>query len=274
MSISINSSILSIADSIAIRFDEPIPLIEVAEEEFINVICDDYGSSSFDGLTWFEPDTDDFYIHLNTNQLKKNFPNKPKGRFTLAHELGHYFIPSHRLGLMRGLMKPHGSVNYLTDRGTWTIEREADAFASALLMPLNSVREFVRRKPFCFELIEDIASKYNVSKSAAALRFVDIGNCPIMVVFAVDGKIRWVSHSEDFPFRRLKYGSGRGDKVPENTVMGTYFYEKDNSDCQNEEIVYARDCFQTRNKEENENEFLEWCIDFKNSALSVFWENT
>ena len=90
-----------------------------------------------------------------------------------------------------------------------------------------------------FQLIEAIADKFNVSKSAAALRFVDIGNYPIMVVFAIDGKIRWVSRSEDFPFWRLRYGNGNGDKVPEYTVMGTYFYEHDNGDCKSEETVYV-----------------------------------
>lgn len=127
-------------------------------------------------------------------------------------------------------------------------------------------------KPFKFQLIEAIADRYKVSKSTAALRFVDIGNHPIMVVFAVDGKIRWVNCSEDFPFWRLRYGNGKGDRVPEYTVMGTYFYENENSDCRSEETVYAKDCFYTRSEDDNNREFKEWCIDFKNCALSVFWE--
>lgn len=190
----------------------------------------------------------------------------------MAHELGHYFIPAHRMGLMSGEMKPHGSVSFIKNLPVWQIEREADAFASTLLMPSESFKDYVRGEPFNFQLIETIADKYMVSKSAAALRFVDIGNHPIMVVFAVNGKIRWVSHSEDFPFWRLRYGSGKGDKVPEYTVMGTYFYENDNCDCRSEETVYAQDCFATRSEEDNYREFKEWCIEYNNCALSVFWE--
>ena len=270
--IKVNRSILALAEETASQYEEPIPLEKVAEDEYIRIICDDYGSSTFDGLTWFEPESDEFYIHLNINPAKKNTQNHVKGRFTLAHELGHYFIPVHRLGLMRGNLKPHGSLNFLNNLPAWQIEREADAFASTLLMPSASVKAFVKGKPFNFQLIEAIADNYKVSKSAAALRFVDIGNYPIMVVYAVDGKIRWMSKSEDFPFWRLRNGNGRGDSVPEYTAMGTYFYDKDNSECRSEETVYAQDCFVTRSEEENRREFKEWCIGYNNSAFSVFWE--
>lgn len=270
--IRVSSDITALAEAIAAQYEVPISLEKVAEDELLEVICDDYGKGTFDGLTWFEPQTDDFYIHLNTNAGKQNYLSKPKGRFTMAHELGHYFIPAHRMGLMSGDLKPHGSVSYLTNQIAWQIEREADAFASTLLMPSQSVKEFVAGKKFSFKVIEDMAAKYQVSKSAAALRFSDIGNNPIMVVFAVDGKIRWVSHSEDFPFWRLRYGSAKGEKVPEYTVMGTYFYDNNNDDCRKEEIVFAQDCFETRSKDDNDRQFLEWCIEHQNCALSVFWE--
>lgn len=272
MPINVNSIISQLAEDVASHYSEPIDLLSIANDELIKVILDDYGSSTFDGLTWFEALTDDFYIHLNTNPFKRNYPYTTKGRFTLAHELGHYFIPYHRQGLMSGVLKPHGSVSYLSNQGAWKIEREADAFASSLLMPSDSVKDFVRKKTFSFGLIEELANKYKVSKSAAALRFTDVGNTPIMVTYAVDGKIRWVSHSEDFPFWRMRYGSAKGDKVPEYTVMGTYFYEHDNSDCRQEETVFAKDCFYTRNEEDNNREFNEWCIEYRNSALSIFWE--
>ena len=272
MAINVSGGVLSLANEIGERYNAPIPLLEVAEEEIIKVICDDYGSTTFDGLTWFEADTDVFFIHLNTNRARNNKPESVKGRFTLAHELGHYFIPHHRLGLMNGELKPHGSINYMTNQNAWQIERDADAFASNLLMPTKYVKELIQGRRFDFGVIEDIAEKYQVSKSAAALRFADIGNTPIMALYAVDGKIQWVNRSEDFPFWRLRNGNSKGDRVPENTVMGTYFYEQDNCDCRREEIVYAGDCFDTRREEDNDRVFIEWCIEYQNKAFSVFWE--
>lgn len=270
--INVNGNILAIAEEVASRYSVPIPLQQIAEDELLEIICDDYGSTSFDGLTWFEPKTDDFYIHLNTNPIKSNSLSNAKGRFTLAHELGHYYIPYHRSGIINGELKPHGSLNYLSNQPAWQLEREADVFASVLMMPTSSVKEFVKGKSFSFQLIEELASTFQVSKSAAALRFADIGNYPIMVVYAIDGKIRWVSRSEDFPFWRLRNGSSKGDKVPEYTVMGTYFYKNDDSDCKSAETVFAQDCFVTRSEDENQMEFYEWCIGFQNRALSVLWE--
>ena len=272
MAINVSRGILSLANEIGERYEAPIPLLDIADEELIRVICDDYGSATFDGLTWFEAETDDFFIHLNTNCTRNNRPESVKGRFTLAHELGHYFIPHHRLGLMNGELKPHGSINFLTSQNAWQLERDADAFASNLLMPTAHVKELIEGRHFDFGVIEDIAAKFQVSKSAAALRFAAIGNTPILAIYAVDGKIQWVNRSEDFPFWRLRYGNSRGDRVPENTVMGTYFYEQDNGDCRREETVYAGDCFDTRREEDNDIEFYEWCIEYQNKAFSVFWE--
>lgn len=248
----------------------PTDLEAIVEEEMLNVIYDDYGDNTFDGLTMFEPSTDEFFIHINT--ARGNRPGSPKGRFTLAHELGHYFLPHHRLALMRGTMRPHGSINYLIDNKSWKMEREADAYASLLLMPESTFSEYIYGKKFNFQLIQELAGVFNVSLSAVALRFVDIGNYPIMVVYAVDKKIRWVRSSEAFSFRRLRYGNDKDGRIPENTVIGEYFYKNDDSCCKSEETIYAKDCFDTYRDEDNMREFFEWCVPHKNKAISVLWE--
>ena len=249
---------------------QPTNLEAIIEEETLKVFYDDYGRNTFDGLTMFEPSTDEFYIHINT--ARGNRPNSPKGRFTLAHELGHYMLPHHRLALMRGTMQPHGSISYLTDNKSWKIEREADDYAASLLMPLGPFNAFAKGKTFDFQLFQDLADVFMVSLSAAALRFVEIGNYPIMVVYAVDKKIRWVRKSEVFPFRRLRYGNDKDGKIPENTVIGEYFYKNDDSCCKSEETIFAKDCFYTYREEDNMREFCEWCVPYKNRAISVLWE--
>ena len=61
-------------------------------------------------------------------------------------------------------------------------------------------------------------------------------------------------------------------RIPDNTVIGEYFYKNDDSCCKSQEIVYAKDCFDTYREEDNMREFFEWCVPFKNRAISVFWE--
>ena len=270
MVMKISSGVLNYAKEMSSLYDVvPTNLLQIADDELINVIYDNYGSNTFDGLTMFEPTNEEFYIHINTE--RGNTKENGKGRFTLAHELGHYFIPLHRLGLMTGKIQPHGSLNYLYDSNAWQIERDADAFASSLLMPEESVTDFIYGKSFNFGVIDALAKRYLVSKSAAAIRFAAIGNYPIMVVYALKGKVMWVIHSEDFPFSRLRNGNAKGDEVPKNTVMGDYFFRHANNGC-NEEIVYAGDCFDTRQVSDNDRIFIEWSIPFGDRALSVFWE--
>jgi len=103
------NSIHSIVDVIASQYTIPLPLNKIAEEEGLRVIYDDYGRNTFDGMTWYEPDQDQFFIHINI--ARGNRENSSKARFTLAHELGHYFIDHHR----------HQSDAHATD--SWNIFR-------------------------------------------------------------------------------------------------------------------------------------------------------
>lgn len=60
--------IKTLANEIASLYTIPIPLLDIAEDEGISVIYDDYGTDTFDGITWYEPQLDTFYIHVNTER--------------------------------------------------------------------------------------------------------------------------------------------------------------------------------------------------------------
>ena len=60
------NSFYGIADEISSLFPIPIRLEDVIEDEGLNVIYDDYGQGTFDGVTWYEPGLDEFFIHMNT----------------------------------------------------------------------------------------------------------------------------------------------------------------------------------------------------------------
>lgn len=258
------------AEDIAALYTIPVPLQKIVEDEDLMLYYDDYGSDTFDGLTIYNHGQKQFYIHLNT--ARKNMPNNTKGRFTLAHELGHYFIDHHRMAMISGKMKAHWHVyNPFGDNEAWQIEREADSFAAGLLMPLNYLKEDLRGKKFGGELIYQLAQKYNVSFSAMSIRLMKMDYQSLMLVYAEDGMMKWQLHSEDFPFYQLRYGKTR---VPEYTVMGEYFSSKDESNCRQNEIVFAGDCFNTFNEEQNDMQFYEYCIPYKNKAFSVFWRKS
>lgn len=264
----INNSCQETLAAIASLYPVPMPLQEIAKDEGICVIYDDYGANTFDGMTWYEIEQDKFFIHINTE--RGNTPYNVKGRFTLAHELGHYFIESHREALENGCMKPHiHRYEPFGKNEEWLIEREADEFAASLLMPSTQFMKDFKGSILSGKLVQSVADKYKVSFSACALRYLKLNIIPVILVFAHKGKVLWQMRSDDFPFNRLKYGT---NKVPENTVMGDYFYNHDESCSKHDEVVYAGDCFDTYSKAQNRIEFFEYCITYKEYAFSMLWE--
>jgi len=258
------SKIKKLADQISSGYDEKIiPLEKIGESEYLEIIYDNYEPGTFDGMTIF--DDEEFYIHLNIDN--GNRINSPRSRFTLAHEFGHYFIDTHRIGLKLGILEPHPSkidkVQY--DK----IEREADYFAACLLMPEeNFCKDLRSRKKFNFDVIEDLSREYHVSKTAFALRFAEIGNYPIKVVFAENGIIKWQKNSEGFPFWKLL----NNGKVPEGMIMGDFF-KGDRTDAFRTAEILAGDCFEQVRKHEARRVFYEHCLVHKNQALSIIWED-
>lgn len=257
---SLSHTVCDLAESIASIYDATAtPLSKILEEEEIPYIEDDYGNG-FDGMTVYD---DKFYIHLNT--ARKNFISSPRGRFTLAHELGHCLIEKHRLGLMNGILKPHPSKSNQSFH--IKIEREADYFASCLLMPKKKLQKECEGQIFDFSLIEKISKKFQVSLTAAALRFTQVGNHSIMVVYSKGDKISWFWPSNDFPFKWLRYGK---EKVPINSQMNDFLKDKEKS--YEKSVVYAQDWFDIKKSEDFNREFFERCIYGPEGVISILWE--
>ena len=89
-------------------------------------------------------------------------------RFTLAHELGHFVL--HR--------ESHASFNcdkesiYTGADTLKLIEREADEFASNLLMPGDLLRQRITGKRIDFYLLGELAKEFGVSLEAMCIRLI------------------------------------------------------------------------------------------------------
>jgi hypothetical protein len=114
-----------------------------------------------------------------------------------------------------------------------------------------------------------LRTEYKVSRTACALRFADIGNYPLLVVYAENNIVKWSYSSTDFPYKRLLYDT----TVPPNSVMGDYFNNGHIAEVFQTEQVWAIDCFKYVKDEDQQRKFYEHCITHKNSALSLFWED-
>ena len=117
------TQINKLAEYIANEFsDRNLTLInEIANFEDVPVYYDNY-ENAFDGMLLYDTESSDFHIHINIDN--GNNQDSKRGRFTLAHELGHFFLDEHRLGLKYGLLEPHASFHNINHKSL--IEEEAD----------------------------------------------------------------------------------------------------------------------------------------------------
>ncbi|MPR37431.1 ImmA/IrrE family metallo-endopeptidase [Salmonirosea aquatica] len=188
-------------------------LAGIADDESLPIHLDHY-EDCFDGMLFH--DGWDYHIHLNMD--RGNTLTSKRGRFTLAHELGHYFIEEHRIGLKYGLLTPHPSFN---DYGhVERIELEADYFAGCLLMPYNGYRTFCAKKPFSIDLLHEVSEHFQVSVMACLLRFIEAGTREILVVVSQDKTVKRFSKSTDFPGFPFRFKLG--GRLPLNTLAETY----------------------------------------------------
>lgn len=115
-----------------------------------------------------------------------------RARFTVAHEFGHYLLHRH--------LNPEGfycGEEAVSRRSGTGVEKEADTFAAYLLMPFHDFRRMISpdHKPTLDELGE-IAARYGVSLTAAALRWLEYTHRRALFVVSRDGFILWAKASD------------------------------------------------------------------------------
>ncbi|QJD77123.1 ImmA/IrrE family metallo-endopeptidase [Spirosoma rhododendri] len=113
----------------------------------------------------------------------ENRTGKKRQRFTIAHEIGHYVLEHQRKGVFIDTPEKYFALyrNANSSTGEDMQEREANAFAASLLMPLDLVREGVTHymssditRKQDFELVPNLASDFNVSNIAMSIRLTNL----------------------------------------------------------------------------------------------------
>lgn len=108
-------------------------------------------------------------------------------RFTIAHEIGHYVLHGH--GLERQACK-EAEIEAWSDEAS-NQERDANLFASELLLPLEEIEPIVRQKGTSLETARFISEKFETSLTAAALRCVEASDDTCALVVSFDGVVSW-----------------------------------------------------------------------------------
>lgn len=136
-------------------------------------------------------------------------------RFTIAHELGHYFLEGHAEHLF-----PTGGGQHFSQSGFVSSEpheREADSFAVGLLMPAKLFREQVRESGVGFPAIQKLSSICRTSLTATAIRFAKFAEDPVAVIVSNGAKADFCFMSDSLRNARRFEWLKKGDLIPSGT---------------------------------------------------------
>jgi len=179
---------------------DPLKVVEL-ERDSLRAGGGDF-KNGFDGKLKYFPKRQRFILLYNTKYDTGYTagPHHPRTRFSIGHELGHYFLDAHREYLMKG-GTPHGSKSEFR-RQNRRIEREADAFAASLLLPTHLVSRRVNQVQPTLNLVDELSREFQTSPICTTFRVVRLSEDPCAVAGIRNGEVAWM-----FPSDRLIEGS-------------------------------------------------------------------
>jgi Zn-dependent peptidase ImmA (M78 family) len=155
-----------------------------------------------------------------------SIPSEGFRRFTVAHELGHYFLEGHYKHIFaEGNSRHESASGYSSDD---PYEREADAFAAALLMPGELFKAACSRIAPGFKAIESLTEKCVTSLTATAIRYAVLSDDPIAVVCSKENRVQFAFMSDSLTQRRDLTWIKKNSGIPDGTAT-----QKFNRDARN-----------------------------------------
>jgi Zn-dependent peptidase ImmA (M78 family) len=158
---------------------------------------------------------DNFGIGYSTRIKNEGFMN-----FTIAHELGHYFLPGHVEYLFGDGQNVHYSMGEFLSGDPR--EKEADYFAAALLMPKGLFVTAMRTAGKGFAAINRLKQVCNTSLTATAIRYAGFAEDPVAVILSGGNCIEFCAFSESFSEIRGVHRLSKGDFLPEGTPTAKF----------------------------------------------------
>lgn len=146
-------------------------------------------------------------------------------RFSIAHELGHYFLPGHPEEIINGGGSHISRSNFVENS---SIELEADHFASGLLMPSHLVRKCLSQNGIGLDGIIALADAAECSRTAAAIRAAECSEYPMAIIVSQGDTISYCFMSDGFKgLGRLSF-LRKSSPLPYGSTTRTFNAKQDN----------------------------------------------
>jgi len=143
-----------------------------------------------------------------------------KYRFNVSHELGHFLLHPELP------IKPCASTDFVLWSTRESPEREADDFATNLLLPEEFFLPKAKIAAPSLRAISEIAQEFHTSLTATAIRYVKLSGFQCALVVSAQNSVEWFTVSEGFPgwFEKgqkihpdsFAFDALRGDPIPDS----------------------------------------------------------
>jgi Zn-dependent peptidase ImmA (M78 family) len=146
-------------------------------------------------------------------------------RFSVAHELGHFFLDGHI-----DYVLPKGSQVHTSHAGFVSgdqYELEADNFAAALLMPDRLFKRALEKCDAGISTVESMAKLCRTSLTATAIRYAELTDDAVAVVISTGRNIDYCRLSETIKSLRDLTWLRKGSPVPINTATARLNADRD-----------------------------------------------
>lgn len=141
-------------------------------------------------------------------------------RFSVAHELGHFFLPGHIDAIFSDDIQVHVSRAGFVSEDPY--ENEADHFAAGLLMPDPMFRSALIQVDDGLAGIEQLAGLCRTSLTATAIRYAEKSTIPAAIVVSTGTRIDYCFMSTALKeFHGLQW-LRKGTPLPANVLTTTF----------------------------------------------------
>jgi hypothetical protein len=193
------------------RMQLPVAPMELARQ--LDILVRPFSPTQADISGFLMQQGNSFGIGYSTAIRSVGFQN-----FTVAHELGHYFIDDHPLAILSTGQHFSRSGYISKDR----FEEEADAFATELLMPWKLIEPLVRVSAGGFHSIKTISEACESSLVASAIRYTQITKECVAVVVSYRGVVEFMTASDTFKQIPGLDWLRKRDALPHNVPSARY----------------------------------------------------
>lgn len=144
-----------------------------------------------------------------------HIPSEGFQRFSVGHELGHYFLEGH---IDHVLPKDGIHTSYAGFVSADPYELEADQFAAGLLMPSVPFKRALGRHDPGLAAIESVAGLSKTSLTATAIRYAELSDAAVAIVISTGPTIDFCFMSETIKSLPQLSWLRKGTPVPRGTA--------------------------------------------------------